>query len=89
MVDMEAYHQTYPDQVPEDMGENDIRNWASGCSCEVCRYREREEILSEASSPKFLTYGGLPKNTGWEDHELMLLPPEVAAYAFRTRTWGE
>ncbi|KAF3801312.1 hypothetical protein GCG54_00005468 [Colletotrichum gloeosporioides] len=89
MVDMKTYHQIRPDRVPEEMSEDDIRDWASGCSCVVCHYRQRDESLPKTKQPEFLDYGGAPQSTGWRDKEIMLLPSKVASYVFRTRTWED
>ncbi|KAF4887174.1 hypothetical protein CGCF415_v012311 [Colletotrichum fructicola] len=43
MVDFKAFHADYPNHVPQPMNQDDLRNWVSECSCDVCRRRKQGE----------------------------------------------
>jgi hypothetical protein len=92
MVDMNAFYEQNPHRRPEHMDEkSDIRGWISDCTCPVCS--GRREAKSDQAISMFADYTILPKvdkqwDYGLEDHRALLLPGQVWAYVFRTRSWG-
>ena len=90
MVDMDAYMETFPDRRPKFMGStSDGRTWVSDCTCSVCNQRRKTSEVKK-STAIFNAYQGLPPKTmdKLEDEQYLLLPSQIYAYVFRTRTWG-
>ncbi|KAL0939826.1 P-loop containing nucleoside triphosphate hydrolase (ATPase) [Colletotrichum truncatum] len=88
MVDMKSYHAYCPGDVPSTIGEEDIRNWTSECTCDVCQ-RKHNGNHSKAKAPLFIDVGGVSKDGRISNHEYLLFPSKVVAYVFRTRSWED
>ncbi|TLD11882.1 hypothetical protein PspLS_11309 [Pyricularia sp. CBS 133598] len=93
MTDIEAYIETQPFNPP-DRVVGDIREWISDCSCSVCR-TGKSLRLEYGFGPA--DFEGLDLSDRFPtDNEVettvdllayLLLPEEIPAYVFRTRTW--
>ncbi|KAH9227104.1 hypothetical protein K456DRAFT_1902670 [Colletotrichum gloeosporioides 23] len=86
MVDIDAYHLARPEHQPTAMGDEDIRHWTSKCVCDICQ-RRQDDGFESRRVPLFIDFGSIEKTGKLHDHELLLLPSQVMAYAFRTRSW--
>ncbi|KAK2025670.1 ATPase [Colletotrichum zoysiae] len=86
MVDFDGYYATRPEETLSPMGTDDLRNWSTECTCEICE--SRKQSLGLKISPLFSTFGGGSIiQRGPTNHEALLCPSAVMAYVFRTRTW--
>ncbi|KAK6206838.1 P-loop containing nucleoside triphosphate hydrolase (ATPase) [Colletotrichum tabaci] len=85
MVDLDSYYIMCPDGIPPTVGTDDLRNWSTECTCEICQTRKQR--LDRKIAPLFSTFGHKDIETGLTDHESLLLPSTVVTYVFRTRTW--
>lgn len=87
MVDFETFYAAFPKSIPRAMEQDDIRDWVSDCTCEVCRRSKQEESQHKRIPPLFVSFGN--KSADFSPQELLLMPTSVSAYVFRTREWGE
>ncbi|KAF5522806.1 ATPase family AAA domain-containing protein 3-B [Colletotrichum aenigma] len=47
MVDVKSLHDTYPRLAPEPMADDDLRDWSTECTCDVCLERVHVRNLSD------------------------------------------
>ncbi|KAF4854276.1 ATPase family AAA domain-containing protein 3A [Colletotrichum siamense] len=87
MIDVNSFQHMYPEEVPTPMDEEDLRDWASECTCGVCVRKKQEGSKKKRDPPLFISFGSSDKDDDITDHELLLLPSKVVAWVFRTRTW--
>ncbi|KAK2776168.1 P-loop containing nucleoside triphosphate hydrolase (ATPase) [Colletotrichum kahawae] len=87
MVDFETQYADFPGDCPQFMGEDDLRNWVSDCTCDVCHKRKQDRSQQKRTPPLFLSFGG--KSKDFSTHELLLMPTLVTSYVFRTRNWED
>ncbi|KAI8293756.1 ATPase family AAA domain-containing protein 3-B [Colletotrichum sp. SAR 10_98] len=87
MIDVNSFQHMYPEEVPTPMDEEDLRDWASECTCGVCVRKKQEGSKKKRDPPLFILFGSSDKDDDITDHELLLLPSKVVAWVFRTRTW--
>ncbi|KZL69635.1 p-loop containing nucleoside triphosphate hydrolase [Colletotrichum incanum] len=85
MVDLDSYYTMCPDDTPLSMGTDDLRNWSTECTCEICQTQKQH--LDRKIAPLFSTFGQKGIETGLTNHESLLCPSTVVTYVFRTRTW--
>ncbi|EFQ27428.1 ATPase [Colletotrichum graminicola M1.001] len=86
MVDLDSYYTVRSDATPSSIDTDDLRNWSTECTCEICE--TRKQSLGRNIAPLFSKFGGQKENeTGLTNHESLLCPSAVMAYVFRTRTW--
>jgi hypothetical protein len=87
MVDLEGYYEgPLSTARPDQMKDDDCRNWLSDCQCAVCRSRKKA-----AGEPLFMSYNNITP-VQWDEltpHQYLLCPFEIPAFVFRTRTWGK
>jgi hypothetical protein len=89
MVDMKTFYAENPQRIPVLSGTTDCRNWISNCTCPVCMKSKRAQETK--LSPLFGDYNSITLES-WDmlsRHQYLLLPKEIKAFVFRTRTWGE
>ncbi|KAI6579755.1 hypothetical protein MCOR04_005946 [Pyricularia oryzae] len=92
MTDIEAYIESESfDPARAVVG--DIREWVSDCSCSVCKTGKSRRLAGGFSAAK---YDQLDLSDRFPTGDLetkkdlvayLLLPEEIPAYVFRTRTW--
>ncbi|KAI8165072.1 ATPase family AAA domain-containing protein 3-B [Colletotrichum sp. SAR 10_70] len=87
MIDVNSFQHMYPEEVPTPMDEEDLRDWASECTCGVCVRKKQQGSKKKRDPPLFISFGSSDKDDDITDHELLLLPSKVVAWVFRTRTW--
>lgn len=88
MVDMDAYFEDFRETRPLVLSsDSDSRTWISDCTCSVCN--RRRDQSKENKSAIFSDFDGLSPKTIEElsDQHYFLLPSNLYAYVFRTRTW--
>jgi len=90
MVDLEGfYEQSVYSEKPKLLKSDDCRKWGSDCQCIACR--DRRKNVEEGSS-FFIRYHDITPlqwEEGLTDHQYLLCPYEIRAFAFRTRSWGK
>ncbi|KAK1962267.1 ATPase [Colletotrichum sublineola] len=85
MVDLDSYYTTRSDTTPSSIGTDDLRNWSTECTCQICK--TRKQSLDRKIAPLFSTFARKGIETGLTNHEALLCPSAVMAYVFRIRTW--
>ncbi|KAF0322177.1 ATPase [Colletotrichum asianum] len=87
MVDFKTQYNDYPGELSTFVGLDDLRNWVSDCTCDVCHQRKQDRSQQKHTPSLFQEFG--TKTNGFSAHELLLMPTLVAAYVFRTRNWED
>ncbi|OLN96128.1 ATPase family AAA domain-containing protein 3B 1 [Colletotrichum chlorophyti] len=86
MVDIDGYTRAFPNVTPLAIGDEDLRNWSSSCTCDTCKERKRN--LDIQLAPLF---GDLANDMilvpEMDDFQYLLCPSSVVGYVFRTRSW--
>ncbi|KAH6977600.1 hypothetical protein BKA56DRAFT_588492 [Ilyonectria sp. MPI-CAGE-AT-0026] len=88
MIDVEAC--LVGDHIPKPylMGDHDLREWTSDCTCGVCNIRRATGV--EGQIPLFENYNDINPRTDTEGlnwHQMLLCPGSITSFVFRTRTW--
>jgi hypothetical protein len=90
MVDMDAFYTQYANEIPHLTNSMvDVRTWISDCTCSVCS--SRRDVVTDKRITLFedheIHFKDQPEFM-LQDHQYVLLPTDIWAYVFRTRTWG-
>ncbi|KAF6794598.1 P-loop containing nucleoside triphosphate hydrolase (ATPase) [Colletotrichum sojae] len=88
MVDFASFQSIHPETRAESIGEEDIRNWKTECTCDICLRRKKDGNHSRGIGPAFVDFlMSIGKNRILKDHRALLFPSSVDVYVFRTRSW--
>ncbi|KAF2143197.1 uncharacterized protein K452DRAFT_247570 [Aplosporella prunicola CBS 121167] len=90
MTDLKSYYTDIGNPTALVPSGTDIRNWASDCTCPVCRRRESDSEKTVTSL--FEDYDLIVPETfegNLTDHQFMLLPSYMRAFVFKTRSWEQ
>ncbi|TLS28202.1 hypothetical protein PpBr36_00036 [Pyricularia pennisetigena] len=95
MTDIEAYIETQSPNLPEPLSD-DLREWVTDCRCPACKSGKSLnstdliglEDLDRLDLSNKLPTGDHEEETTADLIAYVLLPEEIPAYVFRTRTWG-
>ncbi|KAF8846682.1 hypothetical protein BDZ45DRAFT_812136 [Acephala macrosclerotiorum] len=97
MVDMEKYYSEIDHDKSEESTKPEVsllrpeKSWVTDCSCFLCRFRKEERSKTEREPGVFEDYHGIypEERASLTPHQLFLLPPNIWAFVFKTRTWEQ
>ncbi|KAF9871018.1 ATPase [Colletotrichum karsti] len=85
--DVDSYHSQFRDQTPVTIGDEGVRNWVSGCTCNVCQKSRSEGNQKRDVKTAFSDFLFIVTSNTLSNHQYLLFPTSVVAYMFRTRSW--
>lgn len=85
---MDSYYLEHPGERPKLMDDTDCRASVSDCLCEVCWEQQQQRVKNPKG--KFGDYNTIEPSRQEElgtKHKYVLLPWQMPAYVFKTRSW--